>query len=154
GHGYPVTTGSAGSGGFYLLEFPFYPLLVLGSFWAAGHRFLALELPLVAANLAMPFVYYRLCRVVGAGPGLSPWLTLAALCSPYYQVYALGAPEPESLLALELALLLWLGLHLSEVRNSQPSANLPSPRVSVGEGTNVPLPLGEAAERSEAGKGS
>lgn len=121
--GYPVTTGTAGGEGFYLVELPVYPILIVLGFLAAGHRFLALELPLIVANVLLPFLFYLLARAVGAGRLAALWLALAALSLPHYQLYALGAPEPEPLLAAELALLLWL-----TVRCTQP----PAPHVVQG----------------------
>ena len=112
GAGYPVTTGTAGSAGFYLVELPLYPLLLLPSFAIAGHRFLALELPLIAANVALPYVLYGIARAVGTSRVAALALALVVLCVPYYQAYALGAAQPEVLLAVELGLTLLLAVPL------------------------------------------
>ena len=110
--GYPATTGIPGGEGFYLVELPVYPLLAAGSFAVAGHRFLALHLPLIAANVALPLLLYGLARQVKASRLSATWLALAVLCLPWYRVYALGASQPEPLLAVELALALWLAMRL------------------------------------------
>jgi hypothetical protein len=110
GTGYPVTTGEAGGSGFYLVELPVYPLLATGSFLVAGHRFSALTLPLIAANVVLPFAFYALARSTGAGRLAAFWLALAVLSFPHYQIYTLGAPEPESLLAVWVSLALWLAI--------------------------------------------
>ncbi len=158
GAGYPVTEGSPRAGGFYLIDQPLYPFLLLPSFRLLGHRYLALHLPLIMANVALPFVFYGLARAAmantpegteagraaspasvpsGAPPGApqptargaSPrrgaterdarervaglWLALVVLCFPYYQVYALGAADPEPLWAVEAGLLLLMAMRLT-----------------------------------------
>lgn len=147
GAGYPVTEGSPRAGGFYLIDQPLYPFLLLPSFWLLGHRYLALHLPLIIANVALPFVFYGLARVATAmtvegtdkgrasGPAGGPaesrvgaqqpggrgarervaglWLALVVLCFPYYQVYALGAADPEPLWAVEAGLLLLMAMRLT-----------------------------------------
>ncbi|MBI3970111.1 MAG: glycosyltransferase family 39 protein [Chloroflexi bacterium] len=112
--GYPATTGTPGAAGFYLVELPVYPVLAALSFALAGHRFLALHLPLIAANVVLPLAFYVLARAAGAGRLAAVWLSLAVVSVPYYQVYALGASQPEPLLALELTLLLWLVLRRTQ----------------------------------------
>ena len=110
GYGYPVSTGAAGGAQFYLIELPGYPALIAAGFGIAGHRFLALQLPLALANLALPVLSYGLAREAGATRWWATWLSLALVCLPFYQVYALGAPEPEPLLAAALAGMLLLAL--------------------------------------------
>ncbi|HEV2126152.1 MAG TPA: hypothetical protein VGW38_25635, partial [Chloroflexota bacterium] len=108
GTGYPVTTGEAGSGGFYLVELPVYPVLAATSLWLVGHRFIALMVPLAIAHAVLPSALFLLARVCGAGRLSALWLALAVVSFPQYQIYALGAPEPEPLLALWITLALYL----------------------------------------------
>jgi hypothetical protein len=114
GTGYPVTEGVPGSGGFYLIDQPLYPLLVLPAIRLLGHRYLALHAPLILANLVVPFVFYGLARATGASRTGALGLALAVVCFPYYQVYALGAADPEPLWAVEAGLLLLLALRVTE----------------------------------------
>lgn len=170
GAGYPVTEGNPRGTAFYLIDQPLYPLLLGPSFALLGHRYLALHLPLIVANVALPFVFYGLARAAsspsspsmaagglsqregeqrssprsnprtakplgegvlssrlqisqagGGAPGtdgraVGLWIALAVLCFPYYQVYALGAADPEPLWAVEAGLLLLLALRLTETR--------------------------------------
>ncbi|MDQ3702962.1 MAG: hypothetical protein M3442_18875, partial [Chloroflexota bacterium] len=141
GAGYPVTEGNPRGDAFYLVDQPLYPLLILPSFALLGHRYLALHLPLILANVALPFVFYGLAGAAGAGTeawgagvrgggtsngssrtaatprgdgrAMGLWLALAVLCFPFYQVYALGAADPEPLWAVEAGLLLLLALRLT-----------------------------------------
>jgi 4-amino-4-deoxy-L-arabinose transferase-like glycosyltransferase len=126
GAGYPVTTGAAGGQGFYLIELPIYPLLIAGSFALVGHRFAALQLPLIAANLVLPWLFYLTGRELGLSRMAALWLSLALLCLPFYQSYALGTSQPEPLLAAWLALALWLVARTC-VRPAMPFASRPAP---------------------------
>ena len=118
GMGYPVTEGTPGGGGFYLIDQPLYPLLILPAFQALGHRYLALHVPLMVANAVLPFVLFALARASRGARGTSRLgalgLSLAVLCFPYYQVYALGAADPEPLWAVLAGLLLWLAMRVSD----------------------------------------
>ncbi|HEX2516830.1 MAG TPA: hypothetical protein VH257_19145, partial [Chloroflexota bacterium] len=114
GMGYPVTEGTPGGGGFYLIDQPLYPLLILPAFQALGHRYLALHVPLMVANAVLPFVFFALARATGTSRPGALGLSLAVLCFPYYQVYALGAADPEPLWAVQAGLLLWLAMRVSD----------------------------------------
>ncbi|HEX2033404.1 MAG TPA: hypothetical protein VHS99_04400 [Chloroflexota bacterium] len=121
GAGYPVTEGVPGSGEFYLIDQPFYPLLIAGSFALLGHRYLALHLPLILANVALPFVFYALARATGMGRHGALWLALVLLCFPFYQVYSLGAAEPEPLWTVEAGLMLLAAMRLTRPRFARSS---------------------------------
>lgn len=109
GAGYPVTTGTTG-GGFYLVELPVYPLLILASTTVLGHRYVAVIAPLLAAAALLPLLLYAVARAAGASRLRAAAVALLVSCLPYYRVYATGAAQPEALLAAELALLLWLAM--------------------------------------------
>jgi hypothetical protein len=113
GAGYPVTEGVPGGGGFYLIDQPLYPLLILPAFQALGHRYLALHVPLLLANVAVPFVFYGLARATGTSRPGALGLALALVCFPLYQVYALSAADPEALWAVEAGLLLLFAMRVT-----------------------------------------
>ena len=109
GAGYPVTTGTTG-GGFYLVELPVFPLLILASTSLLGHRYVALIAPLLLAAAILPLLLYAVARATGASRLRAAAVALLVTCLPYYRVYAIGAAQPEALLAVELALLPWLAM--------------------------------------------
>jgi len=115
GFPFAVAEGSPGSGQFYLVDLPVYPALIALSFAAAGHRYLALHLPLVLANLVLPFALYGAARGTGAAQPPALALSLAVLCFPAYQVYALGSAEPDPLWAPLLAVFALLAVRCSRV---------------------------------------
>ncbi|HEU5318660.1 MAG TPA: hypothetical protein VFX49_21280 [Chloroflexota bacterium] len=117
GAGYSVTAGVPGSGEFYLVDLPLFPLVLVPSFALFGHRYAAAHLPLILANVALPFLVYALGRACGAGRLRALGIALAVLAWPQYQVYTLGAAQPDALWAalVTLQLLLavksrWIGL--------------------------------------------
>ena len=118
GAGYPVTEGVPGGGGFYLIDQPLYPLLILPAFQALGHRYLALHVPLLLANLAVPFVFYALARATGTSRPGALGLALVLVCFPLYQVYALSAADPEALWAVEAGLLLLFAMRVTAPEGS------------------------------------
>ena len=77
-------------------------------------------MPLILANAVLPFVFYALARETGTSRPGALGLSLAVLCFPYYQVYALGAADPEPLWAVEAGLLLWLAMRVSDAERDVP----------------------------------
>jgi hypothetical protein len=99
GAGYSVTAGVPGSGEFYLVDLPLFPLFLIPSFASLGHRSAAAQVPRVLANVALPFLQYALVRSCGAGRLRALVLSLSILAWPQYQVYTLGAAQPDPLWA-------------------------------------------------------
>ena len=120
GAGYSVTAGVPGSADFYLVDLPFFPLTLGASFAALGHRFAAAHAPLVVANLALPFVFFALARAAGAPRAWSCALALIVISLPQYQVYTLGAAQPDALWAVVLGTQLLLVLRLDRDTAHQP----------------------------------
>jgi hypothetical protein len=77
------------------VDLPFFPLTLVPSFAAFGHRYAASHIPPIVANLALPFLVYALVRDCGAGRLRGLALALALLAWPQYQVYTLGAAQPD-----------------------------------------------------------
>ena len=111
GGGYQVWTASAGTaqggGSGYWTDLPVLPLLMLVSFALFGHTLTAAHVPLLLANIALPFVLYALyLRLTGhrlwAFVGTSLILFL-----PFLQIYTLGASEPDPVLIVLVAALVW-----------------------------------------------
>ena len=111
GDGYRVWTASAGTaqggGSGYWTDLPVLPLLMLVSFALFGHTLTAAHVPLLLANIALPFVLYALyLRLTGH----RLWAFVGAsliLFLPFLQIYTLGASEPDPVLIVLVAALVW-----------------------------------------------
>ncbi|HXI15568.1 MAG TPA: glycosyltransferase family 39 protein, partial [Chloroflexota bacterium] len=114
GFPFAVAEGAPGSGEFYLVDLPVYPALIALSFAAVGHRYLALHVPLLVANVVLPFALYGAARSTDAARPSALALSLAVLCFPAYQVYALGSAEPDPVWAPILAIFALLAIRCSQ----------------------------------------
>ena len=99
GGGYQVWTASAGTaqggGSGYWADLPVLPLLMLVSFALFGHTLTAAHVPLLLANIALPFVLYALYLRL-TGHRLWAFVgTALILFLPFFQIYTLGASEPD-----------------------------------------------------------
>ena len=128
GGGYPVWEASAGTaqggGSGYWTDLPLLPLLLVVSFALFGHTLTAAHVPLLLANIALPFVLYALyLRLTGhrlwAFVGTSLILFL-----PFIQIYTLGASEPDPVLIVLLAALVWRVLVLAQSNTAVPPEKL------------------------------
>ena len=111
GGGYQVWTASAGTaqggGAGYWADLPVLPLLMLVSFALFGHTLTAAHVPLLLANIALPFVLYALYLSL-TGHRLWAFVgTALILFLPFFQIYTLGASEPDPVLIVLLVALVW-----------------------------------------------
>ena len=115
GMGYPVTEGTPGGGGFYLIDQPLYPLLILPAFQALGHRYLALHVPLMVANAVLPFVFYALARATrDVAPGRPGPLPGRAVLPATTRSTPWAPPTRSRCGRCEAGLLLWLAMRVSD----------------------------------------
>lgn len=128
GSGYPVWAASAGTaqggGSGYWTDLPVLPLFLMVSFALFGHTLTAAHVPLLLANVALPFVLYALyLRLAGhrlwAFAGTSLILFL-----PFIQIYTLGASEPDPVLIVLVAALLWRIVVLAQSNATMPLGTL------------------------------
>ena len=136
GGGYQVWTASAGTaqggGSGYWTDLPVLPLLMLVSFALFGHTLTAAHVPLLLANIILPFVLYALyLRLTGhrlwAFVGTSLILFL-----PFLQIYTLGASEPDPVLIVLVAALVWRVAVLAQSNTDVPSRKLRWHGLAVG----------------------
>ncbi|MAG36045.1 MAG: hypothetical protein CL878_07365 [Dehalococcoidia bacterium] len=111
GGGYQVWTASAGTaqGGEsgYWTDLPVLPLLMLVSFSLFGRTLTAAHVPLLLANIVLPFVLYALYLRL-TGHRLWAFVgTALILFMPFFQIYTLGSSEPDPLLVVLVAALVW-----------------------------------------------
>ena len=111
GGGYPVWEAKAGTaqggGSGYWTDLPVLPALLMASFALFGHTFTAAHVPLVLANVALPFVLFALYQHL-TGDRLWAFVGVALiLFLPFFQIYTLGASEPDPVLVVLLTALLW-----------------------------------------------
>ena len=128
GGGYQVWTASAGTaqggGSGYWTDLPVLPLLMLVSFALFGHTLTAAHIPLLLANIALPFVLYALYLRL-TGHRLWAFVgTALILFLPFFQVYTLGASEPDPLLVVLVAALVWRVVVLAQSNAAIPSRKL------------------------------
>ncbi len=124
GLAYPVWTGSEGTAqagiGEPWVDPPAFPLMILGSFAAAGHYFHSAQIPTFIANLFLPAAMFLAVRSVSAGRTIAFLAATLTVLFPPFQIHTLGASEPDSVFVLELV----IGA-LFLVRASRVNAGLP-----------------------------
>ncbi|HET7772142.1 MAG TPA: hypothetical protein VFN74_25440, partial [Chloroflexota bacterium] len=113
GSPYAVAEGDPAARQFYLVDVPVYPALVATAFAMVGHRYAALHMPLVVANVALPLLLYAAGRAAGGTRLVAAGVALALTALPMAQIYAFGSAEPDPLWAALLAALVWLGTRLA-----------------------------------------
>ena len=128
GGGYQVWTASAGTaqggGSGYWADLPVLPLLMLVSFALFGHTLTAAHVPLLLANIALPFVLYALYLRL-TGHRLWAFVgTALILFLPFFQIYTLGASEPDPVLIVLLVALVWRVVVLAQSSATIPSREL------------------------------
>ena len=136
GGGYQVWTASAGTaqggGSGYWTDLPVLPLLMLVSFALFGHTLTAAHVPLLLANVVLPFVLYALyLRLTGH----RLWALVGAsliLFLPFLQIYTLGASEPDPVLIVLVAALVWRVVVLAQSNAAIPSRKLRWHGLAVG----------------------
>ena len=94
---------------------------MLVSFALFGHTLTAAHVPLLLANIALPFVLYALyLRLTGH----RLWAFVGAsliLFLPFLQIYTLGASEPDPVLIVLVAALVWRVVVLAQSNAAIPS---------------------------------
>ncbi len=108
GIGYPVWAGDEGTAqagsGEPWVDPPAFPLMILGSFAAAGHYFHSAQIPTFVANLFLPAAIYLSARTLAVGRSVAFIAASLTVLFPPFQIHTLGAAEPDSVFVLELAL--------------------------------------------------
>ena len=94
-----------GAGGW--LDLPVLPALMVAAFAVLGHTFPASLAPMFLANLALPGLLYLASRTLGAGRPVAFAVASLTVLAPTFQIYSLGAAEPDPLFAALLAAALW-----------------------------------------------
>ena len=128
GDGYRVWTASAGTaqggGSGYWTDLPVLPMLLVVSFALFGHTLTAAHVPLLLANIALPFVLYALYLRLTAHRLWAFVGTALILFLPFFQIYTLGASEPDPLLIVLVSTLVWRAVVLAQSNAAIPSRML------------------------------
>lgn len=109
GLGWAVTGGVPGSGDYYLVELPVYPLLAEGAFRLLGHTYAALRTPAIVVAAFLPLATWAAARAVGAGRFWAVAIALALTTVPHLRTYVVGAAQPDGTFATFLAAFVALG---------------------------------------------
>ncbi|NCV23522.1 MAG: hypothetical protein EBV45_16505, partial [Chloroflexi bacterium] len=99
GLGWSVTGGVPGSGDYYLVELPVYPLLVQGAFSLLGHTYAALRTPAIVIGAFLPIATWGAARGVGAGRVWAIAIALTMATIPHARTYVFGAAQPDGTFA-------------------------------------------------------
>ncbi|NDB73834.1 MAG: hypothetical protein EB033_15045, partial [Proteobacteria bacterium] len=97
--GWSVTGGVPGSGDYYLVELPVYPLLVQGAFSLLGHTYAALRTPAIVIGTFLPIATWGAARGVGAGRVWAIAIALTMATIPHARTYVFGAAQPDGTFA-------------------------------------------------------
>jgi hypothetical protein len=109
GLGWSVTGGVPGSGDYYLVELPIYPLLAEGAFRVLGHTYAALRTPAIVVTAFLPFATWAAARGVGAGRTWAVAIALMMATIPHARTYVFGAAQPDGTFATFLTAFVALG---------------------------------------------
>ena len=113
GLGWSVTGGVPGSGDYYLVELPLYPLLAEGAFRLLGHTYAALRTPAIVVTAFLPLATWAAARGVGAGRTWSVAVALMMATIPHARTYAFGAAQPDGTFATFLTAFVALGARVA-----------------------------------------
>lgn len=136
GNGYPVWEAKAGTaqggGSGHWTDLPLLPVLLIASFALFGHTLTAAHVPLLLANIALPFVLFALYRHL---TGERLWAfagTALILFLPFLQIYTLGASEPDPVLVVLVTALLWRVAVLARTGAAMDSRSLRRQGLALG----------------------
>lgn len=114
--GYPASIhlGSYIDGGMYRysIEFPVFPLLLIGSMSLLGHDTIGAHMPSLVANVALPLVIYGFYRKAGIGRALAFSGSCAVVIFPFFRLYTLNAPVPDAVFTTLLVATGYAALHI------------------------------------------
>jgi hypothetical protein len=99
GLGWSVTGGIPGSGDYYLVELPVYPLLADGAFRLLGHTYAALRTPAIVVTAFLPLATWAAARGIGAGRTWAVAVALMMATIPHARTYVFGAAQPDGTFA-------------------------------------------------------
>ena len=108
GQGYPLRTfdqefaNSLGEVPYWTDDLPVWPVTMLVGFVLFGHTTAGSYAPLIAANVLLPLVAFLAVRNISGNLVLAFGAAVTLVLFPMYQIYALGAAEPEPLFHLLL----------------------------------------------------
>lgn len=121
GMGYAVTGGIPGSGAYYLVELPIYPLLTTVAFSAMGHTYAALRTPAIVVGAMLPLATWASARKIGASPLWAFVVAVALPTIPHYRTYVVGAAQPDGTFATVVMVVIALVAHATpDLRGDRP----------------------------------
>ena len=121
-----------GGGSGYWTDLPVLPMLLMVSFTLFGHTFTAAHVPMLLANIALPFVLYALYLRLTSHRLWAFIGTSLILFLPFFQIYTLGASEPDPVFIVLLAALDWRVVALARCDAAIPPDKLRWHGLAVG----------------------
>ena len=120
GYGYdawPAGLSTAqGVAGSRWMDLPVLPVLLVVSFALTGHTFGAALLPMALANVILPQLTFCAARALGVGRTVAFVAAVLLTLTPTFQVYSLGAAEPDAIFAVLVVAVVWA--HARALRKS------------------------------------
>jgi hypothetical protein len=89
------------------MDLPMLPVLMIGTFAVAGHTYASALLPMAIANILLPQLTFMATRALGVGASLAFSTAVLLTVTPTFQIYSLGAAEPDPIFAALALGLAW-----------------------------------------------
>ena len=131
GLGWSVTGGVPGSGDYYLVELPLYPLLAEGAFRLLGHTYGALRTPAIVVTAFLPVATWAAARGVGAGRTWAVAVAIMMATIPHARTYVFGAAQPDGTFATFLTAFVALGARVAPALRGEGTLSI---RLAVATG--------------------
>ena len=89
------------------MDLPMLPVLMVGTFALTGHTYASALLPMAIANALLPQLTFMATRALGVGISLAFSTAILLTLMPTFQIYSLGAAEPDPIFAALVMGLAW-----------------------------------------------
>ena len=89
------------------MDLPTLPILMIGTFALTGHTYASALLPMALANTLFPTLAFVTTRALGVGISMAFSAAVLLTVMPTFQIYSLGAAEPDPIFAALVMGLAW-----------------------------------------------
>ncbi len=89
------------------MDLPTLPILMIGTFAVTGHTYASALLPMAIANTLLPALAFMTTRALGVGISMAFSAAVLLTVMPTFQIYSLGAAEPDPIFAALVMGLAW-----------------------------------------------
>jgi hypothetical protein len=89
------------------MDLPTLPILMIGTFALTGHTYASALLPMAIANTLLPTLTFMTTRALGVSISMAFSAAVLLTVMPTFQIYSLGAAEPDPIFAALVMGLAW-----------------------------------------------